>query len=73
MRKRRKCQVEDGLRAEVPGRGRQNAMSQAGQTQRGEGLYTETSPELFDILYICAKGSLVIQAIPWWPLKLLSE
>lgn len=48
-------------------------MSQAGQTQRGEGLYTETSPELFDILYICAKGSLVIQAIPWWPLKLLSE
>lgn len=26
---RRKCQVEDGLRAEVPGRGRQNTMSEA--------------------------------------------
>ena len=37
-------------------------MSEAGQTQWGEGLYTETSPELFDILYICAKGSLVILA-----------
>ena len=40
-------------------------MSEAGQTQWGEGLYTESSPELFDISYICAKGSLVILQIPW--------
>ena len=40
-------------------------MSEARQTQWGDGLYTESSPELFGILYICAKGSLMILQIPW--------